>query len=203
MGLGCLCFSYSGIRFLCTFIQASEVEQLSDTLLGFDWEYLQEHFREHLGDQPQGTISGQGTEIMMETWLLLGNRSSWQNINQTPTRHGNENTLSHPIRAEVLTLSGQENKENQFKYQRLPSCFSLCGSQTCLQTLGSWGGPVLCVMGLSTAGSGFHIHSLRLAPSFDHPKTVPSLKTLILPSLRLQLSLSLSCCWLGSCSHDS
>lgn len=97
-----------------------------------------------------------------------------------------------------------ENKENHSLNTRDFLCFSLCGSQTCLQTLGSWGrsSPVCHGACPLTTGSGFHAHSLGLSACSVLPLRLytSSLKTLILPSLRLQLSLS-SCCWLGSCSQ--
>ena len=55
--------------------QASGQNKLSDTLLGFDWEYLQEQFPgEHLGDQPQEpAISGpKGTEITSGNMTITG-----------------------------------------------------------------------------------------------------------------------------------
>ena len=117
---------------------------------------------------------------------------------EAQTRHGNENALSHPIRAEVLTWSGQESRENQSESQGRPSCFTLCGSQTCLQTLGSWGRPVLGVLGLSP--------HLVVASTFGAlvqscPEDCTQAEALHSPISEAPIRC-LCCYWLGSCSHD-
>ena len=145
-----------------------------------------------------------GQKSPVETWLLLGKSIFLtEHKSEAPTRHGNENALSHPIRAEVLTLSGRESKENQFECQRLPSCFTLCGSQTCLQTLGSWGKSSPVCHGACPHNWWWFPHSFSGA---ERPHSVLPLS--LYPGWRPSLyhlwgsiSPCLSCCWLGSRSH--
>lgn len=100
---------------------------------------------------------------------------------EAPTGHGNENALSHPVRAEVLTWSGR------------PSCLTLCGSQTCLQTLGSWGSPVLGVLGLSP--------QLEVASPFGALEGCTQAEAPHSPISEAPIRC-LCCYWPGSCSHD-